>query len=309
MNTLAEAMPGAEPQAPARPLARTAPVRPLYWQMRRELWEHRSLWVAPTAVAALALLGMLVGIAHIPNVQANVKLDASGVAAVSVAPYALAALAIMATGFIVAVVYCLGALHNERRDRSILFWKSMPVSDVTAVGVKAAVPLVALPAILFAVIIVTQLLMMALNAVLLLPGGGRFAGLWAQWPIFRQTLVLAWALVSQTLWLAPVWGWLLMVSAWARRAPFLWAVLPPLGLCLVEAIAFSTGNFFHFLHYRLGGGLGLAFSDAGPNSQMVDVAQIDPGRFFGSFEVWGGLLAAAAFLAITVWLRRTRDPA
>jgi ABC-2 type transport system permease protein len=310
MNTLADAVPGAAPQAPARPLARSAPVWPLYWQMRRELWEHRSLWVAPTAVAGLALLGLLVGAAHLANVQAHMTLNTSGDAAVvSAAPYALSAIAIMATGFIVAVTYCLGALHHERRDRSILFWKSMPVSDVAATGVKAAVPLLVLPAILFGVIVVTQLLMMALNAVFLLPSGGRFATLWAQWPIFSQTLVLAWALVSQTLWLAPVWGWLLMVSAWARRGPFLWAVLPPLGLCLVEMMAFGAGHVAHFLSHRLGGGFDLAFSNGAPHSHMVDASQIDPGQFFGSLDVWGGLLAAAAFFAVTVWLRRTRDPA
>jgi ABC-2 type transport system permease protein len=308
MNTFAEAVPGAAPQAPARPLARSAPFTPLYWQMQRELWEHRSLWVAPTAVAGLALLGVLVGIAHVPHTETHVNLDAGDVAAVSIAPYAMAALALMATGFIVAVAYCLGALHNERRDRSILFWKSMPVSDVAAVGVKAAVPLLALPAILFAVIVVTQLLMMAINAIFLLPGGGRFATLWANWPMFSQTLVLAWALVAQTLWLAPVWGWLLMVSAWARRGPFLWAVLPPLGLCVVEAIAFQTGHVAHFLGHRLGGGFDLAFSNGGAHTKMIDVSQIDAAAFFGSFQVWGGLLAAAVFLAATVWLRRTRDP-
>ncbi|MGA2953082.1 MAG: hypothetical protein ABSD80_12715 [Caulobacteraceae bacterium] len=308
MNTLADAMPEAAPQAPARPLTRSALVSPLYWQMRRELWEHRSLWVAPVAVAALTLLGALVAIAHVPHSRVNVQLDPESVGAISVAPYAMAALAIMVVGFIVAAAYCLGALHNERRDRSILFWKSMPVSDVAAVGVKAAVPLLALPAIVFAVILLTQLLLMGLNAVFLLPAGGRFASLWSSWPLFSQTLVLAWGLASQTLWLAPVWGYLLMVSAWARRGPFLWAVLPPLGICIVELMSFGTGHVFHFLGHRLGGGFDLAFSEGGPHRQMIDAAQIDPARFFGSLEVWGGLLAAAAFFAVTVWLRRTRDP-
>jgi ABC-2 type transport system permease protein len=308
MNTLADTAPGAAPQAPARPLARLAPLSPIYWQMQRELWEHRSLWVAPTAVAGLALLGVLMGATHVPHLESHVQLDSQKMAAVSVAPYAMAALAIMFVGFIVAAAYCLGALHNERRDRSILFWKSMPVSDVAAVGVKAAVPLLALPAILFTVIVATQLLMMGVNAIFLLPGGGQFATLWARWPMFGETLVLAWGLVSQTLWLAPVWGYLLMVSAWARRVPFLWAVLPPLGVCLVELMAFGTGRFAHFVGHRLGGGASLAFSDSAPHAQTIDASQIDPALFFGSLEVWGGLLAAAAFLAVTVWLRRTRDP-
>ena len=308
MNTLADAMPEAAPQAPARPLTRSALVSPLYWQMRRELWEHRSLWVAPVAVAALTLLGALVAIAHVPHSRVNVQLDPESVGAISVAPYAMAALAIMVVGFIVAAAYCLGALHNERRDRSILFWKSMPVSDLKTVLVKASVPLLVVPVILFAVIFAVQLVMLAVSAMVLLPSGVRFATLWTQWPIFRMSVVLAYGLMTETLWYAPIWGWLLVVSAWARRAPFLWALLPPIGVIIIELFAFGSGHFAHFLGQRLGGGLDAAFSDTGSHQAMVDMAQIDPARFFGSLDVWGGLVVGAGFLAAAVWLRRTRDP-
>jgi ABC-2 type transport system permease protein len=308
MNTLSDAVPDAIPQARASAAAPTAPVRPLYWSLRRELWENRALYIAPLIVAALILFGFLVGVGHITSDINRIQIDPDKRQAVTAIPYAMAAIAIMVTGFVVAAFYCLGALHNERRDRSILFWKSMPVSDLKTVLVKASIPLLVVPAILLVVIFAVQLVMLAVSAMVLLPGGVRFATLWTQWPIFRMTVVLAYGLVTETLWYAPIWGWLLMVSAWARRAPFLWAILPPIGVVIIEMFAFGSGHFAHFLGQRLGGGFDAAFSDAGSHQALVDMAQIDPARFFSSLDVWGGLVVGAGFLAAAVWLRRTRDP-
>jgi ABC-2 type transport system permease protein len=254
------------------------------------------------------LFGFMIGSSRIPHHYQSIDLSPSNQAAVTDIPYAFASFAILVLGMIVAAFYCLGALHSERRDRSILFWKSMPVSNVTAVAAKASVPFIVVPAILFAIIFLTQVLMLGMATIFVAPSGGKLGELWTQWPIFRMAVVLAWALVSLSIWYAPVWGWLLMISAFARRAPFLWAILPPIGVFVVEAIAFGTGHFAHLVGRRLGGGLDTAFSNPGPHAQMVDLAQIDPGQFFSSLDTWGGVAVGLAFLAATVWLRRTRDP-
>ncbi len=302
---LADALPGAAPAARAQ--RAPAKVRPFYWSLRRELWENRSLYIAPLVVAGLVLFGFLMGAVRIPH---HVKMDhtPSNTAAIAAIPYAVGAILILAVGVIVGGFYLLGALHNEKRDRSILFWKSMPVSDVTTVGSKAATVHLVLPAILFVVIFVTQLLMMAINFVVLMPAGGQFAGLWANWPILRMAVVLAWALVTISIWYVPLTGYLLMVSAWSKRAPFLWAVLPPFGLMLVEWFSFGTSNVSHLVNRRLTGSFDTAFTNVGPHSAMVDIDQIDVAGFFTSYEVWGGLIVGLAFLAAAVWLRRTRDP-
>ena len=305
MTNLADALPDSSPAARAR--SATSAVRPFYWSLRRELWENRSLYIAPLVVAGLVLFGFLVGAVRIPH---HIKMDhaASNQAAISAGPYVAAAFFILAIGVIVGAFYLLGALHNERRDRSILFWKSMPVSDVVAVGSKAATVHLVMPAILFAVILVTQILMLAIDFIVLVPSGGQFAGLWANWPVLRMSVVLAWALISMSIWYAPLTGYLLMVSAWAKRAPFLWAVLPPLGLILVELFSFGTGHVAHLVGRRISGGFDAAFSNVGPHASMVDIDQIDLAGFFTSYEVWGGLMVGLACLAAAVWLRRTRDP-
>ena len=66
----------------------------------------------------------------------------------------------MLTAFLVGVFYCLDALHGERRDRSILFWKSLPVSDLTTVLAKASVPCRVLPPRAFALALATQLMLL-----------------------------------------------------------------------------------------------------------------------------------------------------
>ena len=101
----------------------------------------------------------------------------------------------MGTTFIIGVFYCLDALYGERRDRSILFWKSLPVSDLTTVLSKASIPLVVLPLLTFAITVVTQLLMLLLSAAVL-AGSGLSVTPLTQLPLFQMSLVLLYHLVA-----------------------------------------------------------------------------------------------------------------
>ncbi len=127
----------------------------------------------------------------------------------------------MGAAFIVGMFYCLDALHGERRDRSILFWKSLPVSDLTTVLSKASIPLVILPLLAFAITVVTQWIMLLLSS-LVLAGSGPSAGdAMEQLPLFQMSVMLLYHLVTvHVLWYAPIYAWFLLVSGWARRAAF-----------------------------------------------------------------------------------------
>src|SRR5438132_12593891 len=128
MNTQSNAMPESLDSQRIAPAAMSA-TRPMYWSVRRELWENRSIYIAPLAVAAVTLFGFLIATIG----RALSTTDPAERRALLEEPYTFAALLIMGTTFVVAVFYCLDALHGERRDRSILFWKSLPVSDLTTV--------------------------------------------------------------------------------------------------------------------------------------------------------------------------------
>ena len=150
-------------------------------------------------------------------------------------PFQYSASLIILVAFMVTVSYCLDALYSERRDRSILFWKSLPVSDVTTVVSKALVPLVVTPVLTVAIVVTLQVLILLPASVVLAVNGLDAAMLWTETPILHLWAVLLYSVAALTLWYAPLYGWLLLCSAWAKRAPFMWAVLPPLAIIIVEA--------------------------------------------------------------------------
>ncbi len=317
MNTPANALPESlnsriEGTQAASPAAFSV-TRPFYWSVRRELWENRSIYIAPLAAACLFLIGFLISNIHltrqIPSLSTldPAKQHQANGTFVVVSYYDSIAGLLMLTAMIVGMFYCLEALHGERRDRSILFWKSLPVSDSTAVLAKASIPLVVLPLITFAVTVAAQSIMLLLSSAILLGKGLSVGTLWTQVPLFPMSLMLLYHLVTvHVLWHAPFYGWFLLVSAWARRAAFLWATLPVLAIAAVEKIAFNTSHFANFLLDRLSGG-----AEAMPASGGMP---IDPGthlmlgRYLSTPGLWIGLAFTAICLAGAVRLRRYRGP-
>jgi ABC-2 type transport system permease protein len=293
-----------------------SPTRPLYWSMRRELWENRSIFIAPLIASGVVLLGFLVSAIGMPHRRlATLSLPPEQQAAVVAMPYDSAATAMILTMVAVAVFYCLGALHDERRDRSILFWKSLPVSDLKTVVAKALTPLAVMPLVFFPIIIATQLAILLLSAVILVLNGVP-ATAPGMFPAALATpVVLSYGMLTLSLWLAPIYGWLMLVGAWARRAPLLWAVLPPLALGAFEKLAFNSTHFLHLLGNRISGSYAAAFvvhthdelkARGGPPS--LGLADIDAGKFLSSPGLWLGIIVAVGFFAGAVWLRRRREP-
>jgi ABC-2 type transport system permease protein len=292
----------------------TSETRPLYWSVRRELWENRAIYVAPLAVAAVYLVGFLISLFWLPRGMRELAAQHSVPEPIELAmPYSHAAMLLMLVGFLVGIFYCLDALHSERRDRSVLLWKSMPVSDFTTVLAKASIPLVVLPVLVFAITVTLQLIMRVLAIAVLLISGAGAATQWSRLPLFDMELVLLYGLIVLVLWHAPVYMWMLLVSGWARRAAFLWAVLPPLALAGVETIAFHTSYFGRLLQDRLFGFAAGAFDLKDKNGIPLDphfipLAQLAPERFLRSPSLWLGLVFATMCIAAAVRLRRHQGP-
>src|SRR5204862_583254 len=228
--------------------------------------------------AAIFLFGFLVALPH--HMRGVKTLDQAH--QVLDKPYELSAALIMGTAFIVGIFYSLDALYGERRDRSILFWKSQPVSDLATVVSKLAIPLIILPLLSFAIAVVTQFTMLLLSSAALLVSGLSVAAFWAHMSFFHMSLILLYHILTvHGLWYAPIYGWLLLVSAWAPRAPFVWAFLPPFVIYVVEKIAFNTSHFLHLLQYRLTGPEASALM--APGSTLMDqMAALGPAQFFST---------------------------
>jgi ABC-2 type transport system permease protein len=310
MSTPSSALPESTADSQRIPPAAISATRPMVWSVRRELWENRSIYIGPLVVAAVILFGFLISTIRLPHkMRALSALDPAKQREAVGMPYSMAAGLIILTAFIVGVFYCLDALHGERRDRSILFWKSMPVADLTTVLSKASIPLVVLPVLVLAIILSTQLTMLLWSTAVLLGNGPSVVTLWTQLQFFQRSLALLYALIVIPLWHAPIYAWLLLVSAWARRTAFLWAVLPLLAISVVEKIAFNTTHFASLLTYRLIGWFTRAFVPQAQGAAPMDPLEaLTPGKFLATPGLWIGLAVAAVFLAAAVRLRRYRQP-
>ncbi|MHB8215615.1 MAG: ABC transporter permease [Candidatus Sulfotelmatobacter sp.] len=323
MNTQSNAVPGSVVGSQGIAVAPMTATRPLYWSVRRELWENHSIYTAPLIAAAVYLIAYTISLIWLPTNMREVwmphtmremaRLKPTDSLIGLAMPYTHAAMLIGFAAFLVGIFYSLDALHGERRDRSILFWKSLPVSDLTTVLSKASIPLVVLPLFVFAVIVIEQEMMRLLSIAVLVLNGGAAAALWTRLPLAEMQLVTLYGVIALTLWHAPIYCWFLLVSGWARRAAFLWAVLPWVAIAVLENVAFHTSYLGSLLRDRMVGFGAAAYELKDKNGVAIDthfipLAQLVPGRFLSSPSLWLGLLFAAACLVAAVRLRRYQEP-
>lgn len=274
-------------------------MKALQIQIRREFWEHRGLWIAPLVVAA-ALLAMVVlfGHSHLLHMDLNRgHVPAAEPTAPPVFEIMLFwAMALYATAAILASTYFLDCLYSERRDRSILFWRSLPVSDTQTVLVKFLVGLVIVPLGTF----VLAALMSVLTGAIVQSE----APLWNTITWLRLQGLTLYALLATLLWYAPYAAYLMLASAWARRSPYLWALLPPILLVIVAHQVFGNNYVGRIIGRSFGELMNLAFQ-AGSGSWSS--RSPDPVALLTSPPLWLGLAATALMLALAIQLRRHRD--
>lgn len=328
------------------PSTTISPLRKFGWLLRREYWENRGgfFWapvIAGVVICALSLLGAVAGSLHISGIEKPENLNV-GMAEAEIARQMgfigdgglLSGVGIVALvlGFVV-FFYCLGTLYDDRRDRSILFWKSLPVSDWLTVSSKLAWALLLAPALAIliglgigACLLVISALTMKLNGM-----SGSWAMIWHSHPI--KVMFSALSIVPvYAAWSLPTVGWLMLCSAFARSKPFLWAVLVPIlsatllsWLGALPGISMPHGTIWYVLGYRLLLSVApgtwyidetligrLAASADSIESPQDLMHLVDPSRswhLFAGSDVWIGMAAGLAMIALAVWLRRRRDEA
>jgi ABC-2 type transport system permease protein len=306
MNSSSDMLAGTQLRTDAAPAMPISHARLLYWSVRRELWENRSIYIAPLAVGTVSLIGFAVSAVHLPaKIRAASTMEAMQQHVAIEQPFVFVALMLMLTEILVAAFYCLDALYGERRDRSLLFWKSLPVSDLMVVISKASIPILVLPFVTFAVTVATQFLMLLVGSAVLAGNGMDASTLWTHIPILRTSAINLYHLVVfHGIWYAPFYAWLLMVSAWAKRTPLLWAIFPPLAVGLFENFAFNTSYFGNMLLNHFTGGSQSSEKATGMTMEMM--APDHASHILMSPGLWIGLALTALFLFAAARLRRSR---
>jgi len=299
--------------------------------IKREIWEHRSVWITPAAVAfvvtfiAIAMVVMAAAFGEAFNPEIEKIADATIPDEIRRA--ALAGILLVNTSvFVMAmwfltIFYCLDALYTERKDKSILFWRSLPITDAETVVSKLLTAVFAIPVATMAAVIVSHLLNLIIMSFWLgTEGVNPFRFIWGAVPLFDTWAAVFVFLLAIPIWLAPLLGWFLFISAWAKRGPFLRAVLPIAILPILEYILFKSWNLGLAIVNRLAietmpiydiNELASGFDEDDLHSLLEQdislVSLLDVSGFLTSVEVWAGLLVCGLFLTAAIYVRRYRD--
>jgi ABC-2 type transport system permease protein len=278
----------------------------LYWSVRRELWENRSIYLAPLVGVCVVLAGAFLGLFTLPGRVRAAALNPADLHQIVQVPFVTAAIVLMGIELVVAIFYCLDALYGERRDRSILFWKSMPVSDLTTVLSKATVAILVIPLVAFVATVVTQVVLLVVSSVVLSANGISASILWDHMPLADIVWInLGHVVGFHGIWYAPLYAWLLLVSAWATRLPFLWATLPPAAIVAIERVAFNSSHFAGLLRVLFLGG-SKPEPTSGMSAMTMDMLTVPFGQLLLAPGLWIGLASSAVLLLGAVGLRHTR---
>lgn len=300
------------------------------WLLKRESWETRAIWIAPAITAAICIviaismrmkLGLVVG--EIDGDSAELMADSSKLRAMGAISINILASAFVLTALFTQFFYSLDALYGDRRDRSILFWKSMPISDLETVLSKYFIAAVVIPVVAVLFALLTHPIVFGITTV----GLGGLVGTAAYEAFFSPSAwlngagLLVWLTFASVLWYLPWIGWLMAVSAFAPRSPIMWAVLPPAAIALLEKGVFDTNYFIGTIGERIGPagllrnaldhveGRGLSVKIDSDSMELPQnlLSLVATGKFFAAPGLWIGFAVAAAFIAAAVWARRYRD--
>lgn len=296
--------------------------------LRRELWEHRAIYIAPIVVAALMTLASMTGMVSVSGfehvdigiVGASNLPENARAAVISGIMIGLSTTFVFAMG-ILTIFYALDSLYAERKDRSILFWRSIPVTDSETVISKLLTAVLVIPLVTFSLIVATHLAVLLINTVWVgMRGANPWHLIWASAPFFDNWAATLIFMLALPLWLSPFLGWFLFVSAYTKRSPFLVGFLPIAVLPLFEKMIFDSAVFAEaffvrsvkmplFIDLRTmekifeHGEDFAAFADA----KLSLLGLMDLSGFLTNPGLWLGLVVCALFTAAAIYVRRYRD--
>ena len=295
--------------------------------IRRELWEHRSIWLTPIVIAGVVTLGTLTALMFAGEFAHELDLAIFGAQNIAGDMERKAVL----TGFFVGsswlfllglgvltIFYTLDSLYAERKDKSILFWRSLPVTDAETVISKLLTAVVLIPAFAIVAIIGTHIVNLIVTSIWVsIKGGDAGLLIWGSVPLLDNWLATALTVFGMAIWMSPFLGWFLFVSAYTKRSPLLMAFLPLVLIPMIEGIFFRSANFAEAVWGRgakipLFSGIDIeTFFDEGHarvSEEMVSLlAHLDLGKFVTSIDTWIGIIVCGLLTTAAIYVRRFRD--
>ncbi|MFB0979833.1 MAG: ABC transporter permease [Alteromonadaceae bacterium] len=217
----------------------------------------------------------------------------------------------LVVALIIQLYYFMVCLFDERRDLSIIFWRTLPVSDVTTIIAKLITGALAIPAIFLGAATATLCLILLLALlVCIILSIGYDVSLWALWvdaDILSGVSLIWLHIIPFAIWMLPLFAWLMLASMYAKKAPFLWATLPVAVILLVEGFVV---HHFHLSQLFIGSLLLEYFSLTAQFFESVqgqeDFARTVPLQALITKLNIGSVLVGGALLYSTYWLRKNK---
>ena len=295
--------------------------------IRREIWEHRSIYVTPIAIAVIVSLVSLAGMVTVSAFDKEVNVALFSAANIAGDAERQAALTVFFLGtswvflFALAILttfYSLDSLYAERKDKSILFWRSLPITDAETVMSKLLTAVFVLPLVTVVAIIATHLVNLVITTAWVMVKGGNAAHLvWGSVSLFDNWTAALVVTVASAIWMSPFIGWFLFVSAFTKRSPLLMAFMPLIIIPIIEWIFFRSKMFASAVFGR--GEMIPLFREMDierffddehmrMNEELVSLlAHIDIGGFLLSPSVWVGVIVCGILATAAIYVRRYRD--
>jgi ABC-2 type transport system permease protein len=274
----------------------------LFWCMRRELWEYRWMLIFALAPAAMVILGCLY--------TSWVWWDAFDQPPLLIL-LSFASSMTTQMGMMVALMYSTLSLHTERRDRSMLFWKALPVSDATTVLSKFAFLSLCIPVIHFSALALMYASLYLLGLVASASGPSAALRTWPPAPIANWLLGATHLAISGAVWGAPIYAWFMMIAAWGSRASIALAMASLAAAVAIEGAISDSHRVRDLFLGTLGTNRHNLLQDYwyGPGSENRWPQYIwDSAMTLGNPQVWLGLLVAAALVYATIRIRARNGP-
>ena len=294
--------------------------------IRRELWEHRSLYVVPGVLAIIIVLVEITGQTAVSAFGKHIDMALLGATNIGVNERAVVISALMSVVsalfvfemWVLIIFYCLDSLYAERKDKSILFWRSLPVTDAETVISKLLTAIVVIPFITLAFVAATHLLVLLITSVWVgMRGANAWHLIWEAVPLVDNWTATFILLPAFTIWLSPFVGWFLLVSAYTRRSPLLMAMLPIIILPMLErsilnstllfdALVVRSGNIPIYKDIELAGLFDEKMFQLAGNGGISIVSMLDIGRFLTSPGLWAGIIVCGLLTTAAIYVRRYR---
>ena len=271
--------------------------------LKREIIENRNLFIStPALLAVIFFVFSIWVVSFVPSAEIATGIEYlsvlfDGLSPLQMAPaFLLPAVPFIVTLYICAIIYLINSLYQDRKDASVLFWQSMPVSNLQTVLSKVVTICAIAPVFYVAILFVLYLLAVAMLTALGLTYNVQVAGLGYMFMASVLSLLLIYlSAITTALWLLPSIGWLLLFSAFARKTPILWAVGVFILLGFLEDFVFGSQYLANWVESRSNPQQYMFF-------EFTDVVE----RLF-SYDMLFGVVVGSILISGAISMRRFID--